>query len=100
MNPFTIILHHSLTKDNQTVSWGAIKDYHVNINGWSDNGYHFGIEMMRGNVEILMGRMTDDIGAHCRGYNSDSIGIVLLVIMTIDRHRTVILMQGSSFVSS
>ena len=73
--PKQIILHHSLTKDSTTVSWGAIREFHVNRNGWEDIGYHYGIENLRGQTEILMGRMLDVQGAHCLGHNHDSIGI-------------------------
>lgn len=74
-NISTIILHHSLTKDTNTVSWGAIRNYHVNNCKWSDIGYHFGIEKMRGQTEIVMGRMPNVRGAHVKGHNTDSLGI-------------------------
>lgn len=77
MSPNKIIIHHSLTKDSDTVSWGAIRNYHKSI-GWNDIGYHFGIEKLRGQSEILVGRMPDQIGAHCRRNNSDSIGICFI----------------------
>ena len=75
MKPSRIIIHHSLTKDSQTVSWGAIRQYHVDVCGWMDIGYHFGIELMRGEVETVLGRFPDKMGAHCKGNNSDSLGV-------------------------
>lgn len=81
MTPKKIILHHSATKDSGTVSWNAIRRYHVNQCAWQDIGYHFGIEYItdpgdpKGSYEIMMGRMPDKTGAHTTGLNSVSIGI-------------------------
>ena len=43
--------------------------------GWDDIGYHYLIEKLRDQTEIVIGRMCDVTGAHCRGYNQDTIGI-------------------------
>ena len=75
MKPDIIILHHSLTRDSDTVSWGAIRNFHIVDNKYSDIGYHFGIENLRGQTEILMGRMPNQAGAHCKGNNSGTLGI-------------------------
>lgn len=78
VKPERIILHHSLTKDSDTVSWGPIREFHTLINGWTDIGYHFGIENLRGQTEILAGRMPDKTGAHCGGHNTGSIGVCFI----------------------
>jgi len=81
VKPDKIILHHSATKDSGTVSWNAIRRYHVNGNHWGDIGYHFGIEHVadpgdpQGSAEILVGRTLDRDGAHTTGQNASAIGI-------------------------
>ncbi len=81
MHPRFIIIHHSLTKDSITISWNAIRRHHIYEKGWMDIGYHFGIELIGSdNYEILMGRMLNEQGAHCRdkGMNRKSLGVVLV----------------------
>lgn len=77
--PKRIIVHHSLTKDSLTVSWGAIRKYHTHTLKWAGIGYHCGVELVKSgsdsNYEVLMGRMWDRTGAHTRGHNHDSLGI-------------------------
>ena len=78
MKPVRIIIHHSLTHDSGTVSWGAIRNYHIYTNGWDGIGYHYGIEIIGGQIETLLGRFDTIQGAHCRGNNNDSIGICVV----------------------
>jgi len=77
------MLHHSLTRDSQTVSWGAIRRYHTDPAGpyrMRDIGYHFGVELIDDVSEVLVGRLLTMDGAHCREaeMNRRAIGICLV----------------------
>ena len=80
MTPEYIILHCSATRDSGTVSWNAIRHYHIVTNGWDDIGYHFGIEEVENELIILHGRHPMEAGAHCRasGMNRKSIGVCVV----------------------
>jgi N-acetylmuramoyl-L-alanine amidase len=73
--PTRIILHCSATEDSGTVSWQAIRRYHMKECAWSDIGYHYGLELVNDHYEALVGRMLDTPGAHCQDHNHDSIGV-------------------------
>ena len=80
MKPTHIIVHCSDTKDSGTVSWGAIKRWHVGRLGWSDIGYHFGCELIGDEFEILAGRPINKMGSHCKagGMNHVALGFCLV----------------------
>lgn len=84
MTPKRIILHHSLTADSGTVSWGAIRHYHMTAPeyGYDDIGYHAGVELVKSGAheyyEVLLGRAWDRMGAHARGHNYDSLGLCFI----------------------
>jgi len=77
--PNKIIVHHSATVDGQTFSTGAIRKYHIEVNGWAEIGYHCLTEFVKhsgiGYYENMLGRMWNIPGAHCADHNYDSLGI-------------------------
>ncbi|MBL8022989.1 MAG: N-acetylmuramoyl-L-alanine amidase [Elusimicrobia bacterium] len=81
-----IILHHSVSADHPTLSnVGAIRNYHVNVNGWVDVGYHFLLDRINGHLEIVCGRMLDERGAHCKELDFNASGIGICVIGNFDQ---------------
>jgi N-acetylmuramoyl-L-alanine amidase len=90
MIPNSVVVHHSLTKDSGTVSWNAIRRYHMTPEEqggpaggpWKDIGYHLGVELVTtadlSTYEALLGRPWDEAGAHCPGMNSHSLGVCFI----------------------
>lgn len=50
----------------------AIRDYHVNHNGWNDIGYHAYVEQ---DGTLMIGRLEEHVGSHAQGFNHHSLGI-------------------------
>lgn len=67
----TIIVHCSATPSTMDVGAEEIDTWHRN-RGWRGIGYHY---VIRRDGEIEDGRPLDEVGAHARGYNANSIGI-------------------------
>jgi N-acetylmuramoyl-L-alanine amidase len=68
-----IILHCTATPSWREVSVDEIRRWHVEGNGWSDIGYHYVILL---DGTIARGRPLDVAGAHVKGHNKDSVGVV------------------------
>ena len=69
-----IIIHCSATRPSQDIGFEEINRWH-RAKGWLMCGYHF---IIKRNGTIEDGRLTDEVGAHCRGRNHDSIGVCLV----------------------
>ena len=67
-----IIVHCTATREGRLVTAADIRSWHLR-RGWSDIGYHYVVGL---NGIIEPGRSLDLVGAHCRGQNTGSIGIV------------------------
>lgn len=52
--------------------------------GFRDVGYHF---IIRQDGEIEIGRPLDEIGAHCKGFNTQSIGTCLIGRQNFSKHQ-------------
>lgn len=68
-----IIVHCTATKPNQDWTVDDIRRCHVKERGFSDIGYHYVIYR---DGSIHPGRPESQVGAHCLGYNSNSLGVV------------------------
>lgn len=71
----TAVIHHSfpLLRDSGTMR--ALQDIHRNTRRWADIGYHFGID---GAGNVYEGRDIRVRGASVAGYNTGTLGIVLM----------------------
>ena len=71
-----IIIHCSATPEGKDYTVAQIRQWHTTPkpkgNGWRDIGYHFVIYR---DGTVHKGRPIEQIGAHCSGYNANSIGI-------------------------
>jgi N-acetylmuramoyl-L-alanine amidase len=66
-----VIIHCSATPEGRYHDVDDIRRWHL-ARGWSDIGYHYVI-LLDGTIQA--GRPVRRSGAHCRGQNSQSIGI-------------------------
>lgn len=66
-----IILHCSAVRPGQCSSAADIDRWH-RARGWNGLGYHY---IIRRDGSIETGRPEQQIGAHCRWHNADSIGV-------------------------
>lgn len=66
-----IIIHCSATELGNDYSLEEIRRWHL-LRGFNDVGYHYIIQT---NGYVLKGRPLSKVGAHCYGYNKNSIGV-------------------------
>ncbi len=70
-----IIIHCSATKPSMNIGADWIRELHVKQNGWRDIGYHFVIHR---NGAVEDGRPVNEVGAHCKDHNTNTIGICMV----------------------
>ena len=72
-----IIVHCTATEEGQDFKAADIKRWHTAAppkgNGWKDIGYHYVVDL-DGTIEA--GRPIDQVGAHCKNHNNNTIGVV------------------------
>lgn len=71
----TVVIHHSasLLAANETMA--DIQDSHMDVNGWADIAYHYGIDK---DGFVYEGRDIGARGASVAGFNTGTIGIVVM----------------------
>lgn len=52
-----------------------VRRWHTEERGWSDIGYHFLIDR---SGRVMQGRPEEEIGAHVKGHNRNSLGVCLI----------------------
>lgn len=66
-----IVVHHSASP---AVSMEKIEEWHIE-RGFSEVGYHY---VIQAGGFVRLGRKLSRVGAHCKGHNSDSIGVCVV----------------------
>jgi hypothetical protein len=94
MSKTSIILHHSGTWDDQKKKdYDAIKAGHLG-RGYRDIGYHWLIEYVDGQIQVLKGREEAESAAACPGKNYTAIHVCLVgnfeeTIPTEEQYRAI-----------
>jgi N-acetyl-anhydromuramyl-L-alanine amidase AmpD len=70
-----IIIHCAATKPSMDIGADWIRRIHIQENKWRDIGYHY---VIRRNGAVEEGRPIEQVGAHCNGHNTGTIGICLV----------------------
>ncbi|GAB4423725.1 MAG: hypothetical protein Kow00106_20740 [Anaerolineae bacterium] len=78
----TVVIHHSvLYAEDDLSTMRAIQEQHMDLRGWADIAYHFGVGR---SGQVFEGRSLTVRGTHVQGYNTGSVGVVFLGDFTID----------------
>lgn len=81
-----VIVHYSAS-DSPFYDFEAIKKDHI-ARGYDDIGYHYGVHYDSSIHEL---RNVEIIGAHCKGHNTYSIGVVVLGLKNITDDQKMLL---------
>ncbi|HKY15592.1 MAG TPA: N-acetylmuramoyl-L-alanine amidase [Microthrixaceae bacterium] len=78
------VVHHSVTSNAYSSAdvpgqIRAVQNFHMDGNGWSDIGYNFVVDKFGGIWEGRQGGIAEPvIGAHSAGFNTNSVGVMVL----------------------
>jgi hypothetical protein len=78
------VVHHSVTASSYAPGdvpgiLRSIQAYHMDANGWNDIGYNFAVDQYGGTWEARGGGIDRPVvGAHAEGFNTRSVGVVVL----------------------
>jgi len=77
-----VVLHHTwsptIAQYRGQATWEGIRNYHVNENGWSDIGYHFGVGGESRERLLWKLRPVTKSGAHVLNRNQHTIGVGMI----------------------
>jgi hypothetical protein len=73
VEPKGIVIHHSATRDTDSISFNAIRRFHIETMNWDEMGYHDLIEETASGIMLFSGRGVQYEGAHTLGRN-DMLG--------------------------
>lgn len=72
----TVVVHHSvLYETDDLTTMRAIQDQHMDLRGWADIAYHFGVGQ---SGQVFAGRPLEVRGTHVKSFNTGSAGVVFL----------------------
>lgn len=69
-----IIVHCSDSDYSHHDDISVIRKWHTEERGWKDVGYHY---FIKSDGQVQVGRPVEQVGAHVKNHNRDSIGICL-----------------------
>jgi N-acetylmuramoyl-L-alanine amidase len=75
-----IIVHCTATPEGKDYTVADVRQWHK-ARGWSDIGYHY---VVYRDGRVMEGRPVGQIGAHCEGHNTGTIGIAYIGGLTGD----------------
>jgi N-acetylmuramoyl-L-alanine amidase len=92
----TVVIHHSYPVRRDTGTMSELQNMHMDFRRWADIGYHFGIG---GDGTLYEGRTINARGAHVAGYNTGTIGLVLLGDFEQEEPSVTQLATASAFIT-